>query len=112
MEQTPQTAREIIFSLPGRLKRDKVSGELETTFHFDLNGETGGQYTVNLNGTECTVSDGLTGVPNCVVSADASVYEDVELGRANPTMAFMEGKVRVSDIGEMMKFMGLFATIA
>jgi putative sterol carrier protein len=43
-----------------------------------------------------------------VVKASDQNYEDVELGRTNAQMAVMMGKIKISDIGVMMKFINYF----
>lgn len=101
------TAKEILFSLPGRLKTDKVDDSTQGTFHFLMEGE--GDFTINLKDKAVTVEEGLVGTPTCEVKAKASDYVDIETGKTNPQMAFMMGKIKISNLGEMMKFMGLFA---
>jgi acyl-CoA dehydrogenase len=103
----PTTAKEILMSLPNRLKADKAAG-VDTLFHFNVSGPNGGEFTVVLKDGAVNVSEGLQGEPKCVVTTQDSVYEDVELGRTNPQMAVMMGKIKISNIGEMMKFAGLF----
>lgn len=103
----PTTAKEILMSLPNRLKADKAVG-VDTLFHFNVSGPNGGEFTVVLKDGAVNVSEGLQGEPKCVVTTQDSVYEDVELGRTNPQMAVMMGKIKISNIGEMMKFAGLF----
>jgi putative sterol carrier protein len=51
------------------------------------------------------------GTPECVVTTDAKVYEDIELGRMDPTMAFMGGQIKVTNIGAMMQFAKYFHRI-
>lgn len=108
---TPTTAKEILFSLPSRLKADKAAG-IDTTIHFNVSGPNGGEFTVVVKDGACTVTEGFTGEPKCVVTTQDSVYEDVELGRTNPQMAVMMGKIKISNLGEMMKFAGLFHRIS
>ena len=107
----PETAKEIILSLPNRLKKDKAEG-LDTTFHFDIAGERGGQFTVEIKDQNANVTEGHVGTANCVVTTSDSTYEDVELGRTNPQMAVMMGKIKISNLSEMMKFAGLFQRLA
>lgn len=107
----PQTAKEIIYSIPIRLKKEKV-GDTNLCFHFDLEGETGGQFTVKIQNGNCAVSDGLHDIADCIITAPASVYEDVELGRTAPEMAVMSGKMRISNLGAMMGFVKLFQRLS
>ncbi len=112
MESVPQTAREIVYSLPQRLKTDKVDDSVSSVFHFKLAGDTGGEFTAVLKDKAVEVSDGLNGEATCVITAKASDYEDLELGRGNPQMMFMMGKIKVSNLGEVMKFITYFQRLS
>lgn len=107
----PETAKEIIQSLPNRLKKDKAEG-IESKFHFDITGERGGKFTVHVTEQTVVVTEGHNGEANCVVTTTDVVYEDTELGRINPQMAVMMGKIKISNLGEMMKFVGLFSRLS
>ena len=107
MNGKPEKASEIIKSLPTRFKADKADG-FDAVFHFDIAGPNGGQFTVNVKDKTCSVADGFQGESTCKVTAQDSVYEDVELGRTNPQMAVMMGKIKINNIGAMMRFAGLF----
>lgn len=108
MSNTPSTAREIILSLPQRYKTEKAPADYSTTVHLNISGDNGGEFTVNIQDGKCSVTEGLIGTPKCTVSATDNNYQDVELGRTNPQMAVMMGKIKLSNIGEMMTFAGLF----
>jgi acyl-CoA dehydrogenase len=110
MDKLPETAREILYTLPSRLKADRVDDTLSGTFHFMMEGE--GDFTISILDRQVTVQEGLIGAATCEVRAKASDYADIELGRTNPQMAFMMGKIKVSNLGEMMKFMGMFKKLA
>lgn len=107
----PASAREILYTLPQRLKADKVDENVQSVFHFQLSGTTGGDFTVELKNKTVHVSDGLHGAATCVVTASANDYEDMELGRSNPQTMLMMGKIKVSNLGEIMKFAGYFKRI-
>jgi putative sterol carrier protein len=47
-----------------------------------------------------------------VVKTTDQTYADTELGRTNAQMAVMMGKIKVSNIGSMMKFVEMFNKIA
>lgn len=108
MTSTPQTAREIVMSLSERLKTYKVAPDYSTVVHFDLLGDNGGKFTVAIDNSVCTVAEGHIGEPKCVITAKDKDYEDLELGRSNPQMAVLMGKIKLSNMGEMMTFSGLF----
>lgn len=108
MEQTPTTAAEIIRSLPNRVREEKIADAGDAMYHFILEGDTGGEFTVEIANKAVKVHDGLQGTAVCESRMKASLYEELELGKANPQMAFMMGKVKVSNVGEMLKFAGFF----
>lgn len=109
--KTPETAREIVLSLPSRLKADKVDDSALHRFHLLLDGPTGGNFTVTLKDKQVVVLEGLIDEPTCEIKAKAKDYEDLELGRGNPQMMFMMGKIKVSNLGEVMKFVTYFSRI-
>ncbi|MFN8286450.1 MAG: acyl-CoA dehydrogenase family protein [Chitinophagales bacterium] len=111
MQQVPESARDIIYSLPQRLRADKVDDTALHRFHFVLDGPSGGNFTVTLKDKAVTVEDGLVDEPTCKISAKATDYEDLEHGRGNPQMMFMMGKIKVTNLGEVMKFVTYFQRI-
>lgn len=108
MSSTPETAREIIKSLETRFKAEKAPAGYSTLMHFNISGTNGGEFTVKVENGACSVTEGLEGTPKCTVSSSDTTYQGVELGKDNPQMAVMMGKIKVSNIGEMMTFVNLF----
>ena len=104
------TAKEIVLALPSRLKAEEAAGQTGV-FQFQLEGETGGEFTVNVADGVCTVTEGLSGEPDCVITALATDFEDAEEGRVNRQMAVMMGKIKISNLGAMLKFIGMFSDI-
>ncbi|MCW5907063.1 MAG: CoA transferase [Chitinophagales bacterium] len=101
------TAKQILESIPYRFRTEKAAG-FNTVFHFDISGDETLQYTVELKEQQCFLSEGLIGTPACTVRTKASVYVDLETGKANPQMALMLGKVKISNIAAMMQFAKCF----
>jgi len=101
------TARDFILDLPNRVNSAALTG-LDTTFHFDISGDTGGQFSVMVGNDEVHVEEGLIGDPKCVVSVKDTNLEALLSGKLNPMMAMMTGKVKVSSTGEMMKYAKVF----
>lgn len=108
MNPTPTTARDIVLSLPQRFKTYKVKPDYVTCMHFNISGDNGGEFTVTIKDGVCEVQQGLLGTPKCVVSTKDRTYEGIELGKENPQMAVMMGKIKISNLSEMMTFIGLF----
>lgn len=109
-QSKPTTARDIILSLAHRYKSTKKP-DYQTTVHFKISGERGGEFTVTIQNGSCRVSEGLHGEPKCIVTTKDKIYEDIELGRTNPQMAVMMGKIHLSNLPEMMTFTSLFKKI-
>jgi len=108
MADEPKTARDMVYTLPQRLLRDQVEDDALHRFHLLLDGPTGGNFTVTLKDKEVVVLDGLVDEPTCEIKAKATDFEDLEQGKGNPAMMFMMGKIKVSNIGEVMKFITYF----
>ncbi len=103
----PLTAEGLMRSLPGRLRSERVEG-WSAVFHFVLKGADPAEWTVRIADGGCTVAPGLAGEPDCVVRMAADTYAGIESGAVNPQVAFMMGKVKVSDIGQMMRYIKAF----
>src|SRR5213080_3934602 len=101
------TAAQLIQSLPQRLKPGEGKG-IDLLYHFKISGPRGGNFTVKVKDGICTVENLLEGEPKCIIEAKDTVYEDVEMGRTNPQMAVLFGKVKVSNVSSMLKFVEMF----
>jgi len=104
----PSSAKEIVSSLKERFRPEKAEPGYEGIFHLVLSGERGGEFTVSIEDGTISVTEGLEGEASCEVKATDEVYEDVEWGRTNAQTAFLFGKIKVSDIGAMLDFIGMF----
>ena len=101
------TAKEIVLGLPQRFKAEEA-GDTQGVFQFVIEGEGGGEFSVKVSDGQCTVEEGLSGEPACIISATAADFEDAEEGRVNRQMAVMMGKIRISNLGAMLKFITIF----
>jgi putative sterol carrier protein len=104
---SPQSAADIIASIPLRIKAEKAAN-YSTIFHFDISGDGGGRFTVMVQEGKAIVSEGLSGNPDCIITSDNDTYAAIELGHMAPEMAFMSGKIQVSNIAAMMQFSKYF----
>src|SRR5688572_6042968 len=101
------TSRDFIYKLPSKISPEAIEGH-ETTFHFDLEGENGGQYTVEVKDGKANVMDGLIGNPTCVIRATEENFMKLIHGDLNPMMAVLTGKVKISNQGEMLRYAKIF----
>jgi hypothetical protein len=103
MRNTPAEVEAILRSLPGRLRPDRVEG-YRGTFHFDVPGAAKPQWTVEIDNGACTVQEGFFGTPTCVITMDEETFLKVETGKQNPIMAFVKGRIRVTNVGQMRRY--------
>ena len=100
-------ALELITSLKDKINPDAIAGH-NTVFHFDVSGDGGGQKTISIIDGKVDIQDGLVGEPKCAVSVKAETLVKLMTGKENPMMAFMMGKIKVSNPGELMKYSKIF----
>lgn len=103
----PWTVDRIALSLPSRLRADKVEG-WKSTFHYRLKGSERPDWTVRIENGACAVEEGLAGTPDCIVEMKEETFLAIETGKMNPQTAFLMGRVRVTNISEMMQFIKAF----
>jgi putative sterol carrier protein len=101
------TTKEFLYALPSKVSPSAIEG-LDTVFHFDIEGENGGQFTITVADTKVTVNDGLLGEPKCVVRATADNFVNLATGELNPMMAVLTGKVKISNQSEMLRYDKIF----
>ncbi len=104
------TAKDFLSSLPEKVNKDAIDG-METTFHFDLAGDEGGQFTLELKDGSLNFKEGLEGEAKCAVKAKAKNFIKLAQGDLNPMMAILTGKIKISDQGEMLKYAKVFGLL-
>jgi len=88
----------------------KLSG-LDTCFHFDLGGSAPAQLTIEIADGSLQVKEGLSGNPKCVISGDGETFLKILNKEINPMTAFLTGKIKASNTGEILKFAGILGLI-
>jgi putative sterol carrier protein len=81
---------------------------VDTNFHFDIDGGSGGQFTIVVNEGSINVYERFEGEPKCKVTANQKNFIALLKGELNPMMAVFTGKLKVSNPGEIMKYAKLF----
>jgi putative sterol carrier protein len=100
----PSTS-EIFTEINSRLETDpsKVAGT-NAVYKFDLSGDDGGEYHINLKDGKGEAGPGAPADPNITISMAAADFVDLATGKLDGTMAFMSGKLKIKgDMGLAMK---------
>jgi putative sterol carrier protein len=103
MRNTKAEVEAILRSLPARLRTDRVEG-YRGTFHFDVKDAAKPHWTVDIENSACTVQEGFLGTPTCVVTMDEETFLKIETGAQNPIMAFVKGRIKVTNVGQMRRY--------
>ena len=99
---------DIFNSMPSRFQADKA-GDANMGILFDLSGDGGGQYYVDIANGQLNVNQGApAATPKATVKMTADDFAAMSSGSLNPMMAFMSGKIKVDgDLNSVMKFQSL-----
>lgn len=95
--------------IPAKLEQNaaKIAG-INAIYEFNINGDGGGVWSIDLSGGAGKVVSGSTGNAKCTVTMSASDFSDMIEGKLNPQMAFMTGKLKVAgDMGLALKLGGI-----
>ncbi len=82
-------------TLPGKLTPETAT-DLGAKFQFNIDGDGGGSWTVDLTAQSDWVSEGVDDGADCTISMKESDFLGILDRSINPQMAFMMGKIRVA----------------
>ena len=103
-----RTVKEYFEAMPAAFQKD-VAARLNAIYQFDLGGEGGGKWFVQLSDGALEVGEGEKEKPDVVVTALATDYVEIAEGRMNPMLAMVTGKFKISgNLGLAMKLQQLF----
>jgi putative sterol carrier protein len=106
--ELPRTPQDIFDLMPGSLDPNVAKG-VNATIQFNLEGEDGGQWYVTIREGNANVTRGMASSANMTMSMAARDYVDMNVGKLNPQLAFMSGKLKLSgDMELAMKMQTLF----
>jgi putative sterol carrier protein len=108
MAETATEVKQIFDAMPSTLNADAAKG-MSSTIQFNLTGDGGGNYYVEIKDGAAKVTEGTAPSPNMTMTLAASDYVDLINGKLNGQMAFMSGKLKIAgDMGLAMKMQTLF----
>ncbi len=78
--------------------------DINTVIQIVLTGEGGGEYCMELAGGEIKIEKGKAEAPKLTITQSVTDWREINMGRLNPQMAFMSGKLKISgDMSLAMK---------
>jgi putative sterol carrier protein len=102
------TIQQVFDSMPNQFNPSAAVG-VDAIFQFDLSGDNGGKYWVEVRNQEVAVHPGEHESPSITILATAEDYLKLANGELPPMNAFMQGKVKVKgNMGLAMKLQSLF----
>ncbi len=109
MSMTRDEIAQIFPEMVAHFNPQKAQG-VEARIQFELSGENGGSFWLNINQGAATTGEGQIEKPQMTVKANADDYASMAQGALNPMQAFMSGRVKVQgDMGMAMRFMTMFS---
>lgn len=97
---------ELMERLPEFFVPERAAG-IRASVQFDLSGEQGGQWIVNINNGTCQLISGKNDAADLLFQAAAADVLDIFYRRLNPMSAFMQGRLQLK--GNMNLALSLFS---
>ena len=104
----PDTAKEIIEAMPSAFVPERAKG-IKATYQFELTGEGGGDWVLEIVDQQCQVKEGVAAEPDATMSVAAADYVALVKGELDAMSAFLRGRLEVKgNIGLAMQVVNLF----
>ncbi len=104
---TIHNAKDFITTLPETVNPDWLK-DVDTNFHFDIEGDGGGQFSIIVKDNKMEVFEHFEGEAKCKITAKEKHFLSLLRGELNPMMAVFTGKLKITNTGEIMKYAKLF----
>ncbi|HUY96831.1 MAG TPA: SCP2 sterol-binding domain-containing protein [Verrucomicrobiae bacterium] len=111
MSDDPELTPAVIMSrAPEFFQADRSKG-ITVVCQWDLAGERGGQWHLDIADGTLAVVEGVAAQPNVTLSMSDDTFVKLLTGRMDGTAAFMTGKLKVKgDMGMALRLQSLFRT--
>lgn len=108
MSEKIEKLEDAIALMESRFNPEAAAG-VDAIFQFDISGENGGQYWLEVKDKQVDVHEGKHDSPSITIKATAENYLKMLNGDLPPMSAFMQGKVKVDgNMGLAMKLQSMF----
>jgi len=103
----PPTVDNLMTSLPARLRSDRARG-WRGVFHCTVRESASPEWTVRIDDGTCEVDRGHRGRADCRIEMSEKTFLGLESGKIDPQVAFLTGKIKVSDLTLLIRFVRAF----
>lgn len=107
------TSKDILETeIPNVLKaKPELGKDINSVIHFNVTGDNGGTWTLDLTKADNWVSQGATGEPKMTITVSNADFVAIREKKLNAQMAAMQGKLKFKpmDMGLAMKLAKLLA---
>mgnify|MGYP002712452209 CR=1 FL=1 len=94
--------------LPSKIDASKTAG-MSSIYQFDISGDNGGQWYVNLNDGKVDVVNGTAEAPSITLSTTDENWLKIVSGQLSGQTAFLTGKLKIKgDMSLAMKLQSIF----
>lgn len=101
-------ARELIEAMPAVFLPEKA-GSAKAVVQFDLTGEGGGEWVLDVADGVCEIREEVTASPDVTVAMTAQDFCGLYQNTLNPIQAFMGGRIKVTgNVGLVMQLLNWF----
>jgi len=101
-------AKDLVEGLPGAFLPEKAGG-IKALIQFNLSGEGGGLWALQVADSKCTVQEGEAAQPDVTLTMEANDLVALYQNKLNPVQAFMAGKIKVTgNVGLVMQLLNWF----
>lgn len=109
MADTPKEYIEGTVSKNLKEHPEKIAG-IKAVYEFNITGDKGGTWTLDLTQTPAAVQSGSSGKASCTITMGSGDFMDMVSGKLNPQMAFMGGKLKVAgNMGLALKLQNILS---
>ena len=102
-----ENCKQIFDELPNRFNA-AAAGGWTAKIQFNIAGDKGGNFIVDVQNGELTTSEGTADSPTATINTDDQTWMGIVSGTTNPMTAFTLGKLKVQgNMGDVMKMQQL-----
>ena len=85
-----------------------AAGDWTTTIQFNISGDKGGDFVLNIEGGNLSVSEGSTDGAKATIETSDETWMGIVDGSTNPMTAFTLGQLKIKgDMGAVMKLQNM-----